>query len=198
MDIFYLKKSDFLPFIKQDCLLNFSDGRKFDSEDKKLEHLLGVFLTKLVAKNIFNVKNTNIEIVGRKPYFKTREIYFNISHSKDIVLVAFDTENVGTDIEFIKKRDFSSLFKRYSKDTTNPTAEQFYDFWTYKEAEYKLGETVQTKLSEIIEKEYMLCIASKKTQISDYTIQKLICKSKNINLSDEYKNLSKIEFCILK
>ena len=53
MDIFYLKKSEFIPRVENNSLLTFSDGRKFNSEEKEAEHLCGIFLTKFIAKNIF-------------------------------------------------------------------------------------------------------------------------------------------------
>ena len=52
MDIFYLKKSEFLPNIDPNSLKKFSDGRIFKSKDKEEEHLLGIFLTKFIAKYI--------------------------------------------------------------------------------------------------------------------------------------------------
>ena len=62
MDIFYLKKSEFLPNIDPNSLKKFSDGRIFKSKDKEEEHLLGIFLTKFIAKYIYDIKNPEIII----------------------------------------------------------------------------------------------------------------------------------------
>ena len=90
MDIFYIRKNEFLSSVDKAALEKFSDGREYNSQDKKLEHLCGLFLTKFIAKNIYDVNNLEIEICNRKPFFVSREIFFSISHSKDIILVAFN------------------------------------------------------------------------------------------------------------
>ena len=50
MEIYYLKKDEFLKSINREELEKFSDGRKYLSEEKYLEHLCGIFLTKYVNK----------------------------------------------------------------------------------------------------------------------------------------------------
>ena len=61
-------------------------------------------------------------------------MFFSISHSNDIVLVVFNSSNVGADIEYMQERDYKSIMKRYMDDVENPGKEYFYRFWTLKEA----------------------------------------------------------------
>ena len=85
MEIYYLKKEEFLNSIDINSLKKFSDNREFSSEEKYIEHLCGLFLTKFIAKQVYNIKNTEIELKNKKPYFKNNEIYFSVSLSKNIV-----------------------------------------------------------------------------------------------------------------
>ena len=65
MEIYYLKKEEFLNSIDINSLKKFSDNREFSSEEKYLEHLCGLFLTKFIAKQVYNIKNTEIELKNK-------------------------------------------------------------------------------------------------------------------------------------
>lgn len=187
MEIFYLKKSEFLPFINYDSLKAFSDGREFKSAERETEHLCSIFLTKFIAKHIYDISNTDIEICGKKPFFKKREIYFSISHSQDIVLAAFNNSNIGSDIEYMQDRtNFNKIMMRYGENTqAPPTKTEFYRFWTVHEAEIKLNSHIKSLFSEIIEKDYMFSCVSDDIFVSNFCIKKLTCAGKNINLVEE-------------
>lgn len=195
MDIFYLKKSEFLKKINYESLKNFADEREFSSKDKESEHLLGLFLTKFIAQNIYNIKNTEIEIKNKKPFFKFVKLYFSISHSKDIVLVAFNNSNIGTDIEYMEEnKNFKLIMNRYGIKSTNPTAKEFYRFWTGLEAEIKLGNrNIKSLYSEILEKNYMLTCVSDDTFITNFQIKKLNIYKNNIDLTKELDNPQNIK-----
>lgn len=194
MNIFYLKKSEFLPLINNASLLSFSDGRKYSSMEKEIEHLCGIFLTKFIAKNFFEISDTEIEITNRKPHFKSNEIYFSISHSQDIVLVAFANSNLGADIEFMRERNYTALLKRLGQKNKNVTQKGFYRFWTYKEAEFKLNDNPKSIFSKTIDKKYILTCVTSNNFATKPTIKKLSCKGKNINLQDELENPTTIKF----
>ena len=195
MDIFYLKKSEFLPNIDPNSLKKFSDGRIFKSKDKEEEHLLGIFLTKFIAKYIYDIKNPEIIIKNKKPFFKFAKIFFSISHSKDIVLVAFNNSNIGTDIEYMEEcKNFKSIMNRFGIKTTNPTAKEFYRFWTEYEAEIKLGNNdIKSLFSEIVEQNYMLTCVSDNIFTTNYQIKKLNIKQNNIDLEKEFTNPQNIK-----
>ena len=178
MEIFYLKKSEFLQKIDLKKLELLNDGRKFLLEDKKYEHLMGLYLVKFVGKNFFNLKNTTIVLKGRKPYFSNSKIFFSITHSNDIVLAAFETSEVGVDVEYMKERDYKALLERYGENTDNPTKEQFYKFWTKEEAKFKLGTNFESMCTTTLEDNYMLTCVCDKPVASSFIPTKLIV---NIN-----------------
>ena len=62
MEIFYLKKSEFLKSVNKASLENFSDGREYSSEEKYFEHLCGLFLVKFIAKHFYEINDVEIEI----------------------------------------------------------------------------------------------------------------------------------------
>ena len=160
MEIYYLKKDEFLKSINREELEKFSDGRKYLSEEKYLEHLCGLYLTKYVTKYYYDVKNPEIEYQNGKPFFKSKEICFSISHSNNIVLAAFNNRNIGVDVEFMRPRDYQKIMKRYDCMDENITKEGFYRFWTLHEAEIKLNSRVKSSYSAILEDEYMLTCVS--------------------------------------
>lgn len=187
MDIFYLKKSEFLENIDYKTLKTFSDNREFKSKEKEEEHLLGLFLTKFIAKHIYDIQNTEIEIINKKPVFKNAKLYFSISHSKDIVLVVFNNSNIGADIEYMENgKNFKLIMNKYGIKTSNPTAKEFYRFWTGHEAEIKLGNrNIKSLFSEILEDNYMLTCVSDNIFVSNFQIKKLNINVKNIDLTKE-------------
>ena len=106
MEIYYLKKEDFLNSVNIESLEKFSDGREYKSREKYLEHLCGLFLVKFVAKNLYGVENTEIILKNHKPYFKNHKLNFSISHSNNIVMAAFNNRNIGLDVEYMYPRDY--------------------------------------------------------------------------------------------
>ena len=137
-----------------------------------LQHNTGIKLTEYVAKNIYNVENTEVEIINNKPQFKNSDKQFNISHSKNVVLVCFDDNPVGVDIEYIKPRDYIELAKRMGFKLKERTLEEFYIFWTQYEAEYKLGFKSKDIRSKNFLNEYILSVASTK-QILELNIKEI-------------------------
>lgn len=189
MELYYINKKEFLEYIDKLSLDNFWDGREYACKEKYEEHILGLFLTKFIAKHIYGVKNLNIEYVKNKPKFMNGGISFSISHSKNIVLVAFNNANIGVDIEFMQERDYKKIMQRYKQDTENPTKEDFYRFWTLHEAEIKLGKQIRSLYSTFLEKEYMISCVSSDVLVTNLLIKKLICiGGNNINLLEEFQH----------
>ena len=144
MDIFYL-------FIDK----YFKDEKKRDKE-----HKAGRYLVEYVAKNVYGIRNSEIEIIKEKPKFKYSDIKFSISHSKNIAAVCFDDSEVGFDIEYIKPRDFLSISQRMNFKLEENTLENFYKCWTKYEAEFKLGQMAIYTLSNVFLDEYIISVAS--------------------------------------
>lgn len=185
MKIFYLKKSEFLSSIDAETLKFFDDGRNYQSLDKKLEHLCGLFLIKFIAKNVYSIENLEIEIRNHKPFFKDNKIFFSISHSEDIVLVAVNTCEIGADVEYMQDRNYLPIMKRYGYECENPSLKDFYRFWTKHEAKIKLGKDYIASFSTVLEDNYMFTCLSDNVLVGDFAINKIYIKSKNINLIEE-------------
>lgn len=127
-----------------------------------LEHKAGRYVLNYAAKNFYNIKNTELEIINNKPKFKYSNINFSISHSKNIAAVCFDESPIGFDIEKIKQRDYNSIAKRMNFTLAEDTIEEFYKQWTLFEAEYKLQSEVKSNFSRIFLNDYMMSITSSK------------------------------------
>lgn len=127
-------------------------------ELKKLQSQTGYSLLNYVAKNFYGIKNTDLIIQNGKPEFQESDMCFNISHSNNLVAVAFDTKPIGFDIEFIQPRDIKQLADRY--DTNFQTVEEFYVFWTNLEAEIKIQSDIEQRYTDKIASDYMMTILS--------------------------------------
>ena len=194
MKIFYLKKSEFLPAVDVKTLEFLDDGRNYQSLDKKLEHLCGLFLIKFIAKNIYNIENLEIEIRNHKPFFKDSNIFFSISHSEDIVLVAIDDCEIGADVEYIQDRNYLPIMKRYGCECENPSLKDFYRFWTKHEAKIKLGKDYISSFSTILEDKYMFTCLSGDVLVGEFSINKIFIKGNNINLIEEIEQPNFLQF----
>ena len=188
MEIFYLKKQEILDAIDKKSVESFWDGREYACENKYSEHVLGLFLTKFIAKHIYGIKNLNIEYRNKKPYFMSDGIYFSISHSNDIVLVAFNNAEIGTDVEYMCQRNYKGIMKRYGEKNENPTRIEFYKFWTMHEAEIKLNKNVRSLFSTFLENDYIVSCVSSNVLVTNFCIKQLVINqtAQNINLLDEF------------
>ena len=130
---------------------------------REKERLLGRKIVLDVAKSVYGVED---EIVydGKRPHFKNDGIHFSISHSENLVVVAFDDEPVGIDVEFVKPRDFEKLARRYGIKIE--TLADFYKWWTSYEAKYKNPNGKFVTTFELLP-EYICSIVTPEKQISE-------------------------------
>lgn len=129
----------------------------------EIQHYTGRMLLNYVAKEIYGIKNSEIEIINKKPKFKYSNKKFNISHSDEIVAICFDDFNVGFDIEKMKNRNFEKISKRMNFAIKKYDKETFYKEWTLFEAEYKLQNKSNSTYSTVINDEYAISVASEVT-----------------------------------
>jgi phosphopantetheinyl transferase len=186
MKVFYIEKEKFLNSINKTYLKEFSDGRQYENNEKYIEHLCGIFLTKFMAKKFYNINNTEIEIINKKPHFKQGDLHFSISHSQNIVAVGFSKKNIGLDIEYMRNRDYKKLLHRYNQNIENPTKEDFYKFWTQYEATIKLGEPSNSSYSKVFAKNYMLSCVSVEKNLDILEIEELSYEDFNLDLIEEF------------
>jgi len=142
IEIYYLNIDKILPFVSVDNLDLFLD-KSFKSENRKFQYAFGRFLLMFGLKK-YGVHNPNIIIKNKKPCLEDNRVCFSISHSKNIVMVAFYNHNIGVDIEYMKKRNYSKIFKYYGLVDKTPDKKNFYKFWTELEAGIKLQDKVES------------------------------------------------------
>ncbi len=136
------------------------------AEDRSRYIITRAVLRKLLAKYLCNITPEKIQFAqtdNKKPYLSDhiniKNIKFNLSHSKDVIIYAFTSEiEIGVDIEYINKDlqmdditkyCFSEQEKIKFKNLTNGQKNYyFYKIWVIKEAVVKamgLGLTFDLK-----------------------------------------------------
>ncbi len=176
MDIFFIRKKEF--FKKRRKELTFFEDNGLKSEKRRLDRAASRFIINFACKNFYKTEAGEIITVNNKPLIKDSPLHFSVSHSNDIVAVLFDKDEVGFDIEIIKKRNiqsFSNYFKREFGSLND-----FYEFWTKYEASIKLGTKVNKDLTFKFE-DYMLSIAAKGeiSPVCFYEIGEDLCLKKS-------------------
>ena len=119
------------------------------TDDKMKEvSLKGWSLLSYIIYKKYNMKLTKDMICyndNKKPYFKDSKIYFNISHSKDLIAIIIDNKECGIDIEYIdynKQLDKLALKVLSEKEINKYNIKKdkhkyFFKIWTKKETYYK-------------------------------------------------------------
>lgn len=123
-------------------VITYTDGKMKDVSLKAWS-----FLFKIIYEK-YNIKISKAMIYYNeynKPYLKEKNIFFNISHSKDLIAIIVDDKECGIDIEYIdynknidkliNKVLSQSEIKKYNKRINKHN--YFYKLWTKKETYYK-------------------------------------------------------------
>ncbi len=155
MDIFIIKILDADNIHKE--LLKSFQKKEISNSKKWNEHCLSYLMIDRILKDFYQIENREVIFIGKKPFLKTREKFFSISHSNDFIALAFSNYDCGIDIEKIKLREFEEISKRMSFKCN--TLEEFYNEWTKYEAEYKLGKPAQ-KFKKFRLNDYVITAAS--------------------------------------
>lgn len=128
---------------------------KFRFEDDKKRTVAGEMLARKAIADWCSVLPQSIVFENDehgKPYAKGLSVYFNISHSKDMVVCALDDKPVGIDVERIRNIDLA-VAKRicteeelcyifghtednqdFALSSDNGVLKRFFELWTAKEA----------------------------------------------------------------
>ena len=75
-----------------------------------------------------------------KPYLVSGELFFSVSHTKELLFIAVSDNNVGIDVENLaRKTEFFSIVKKFSpaEQAEIRTKEDFLLHWTAKESAVK-------------------------------------------------------------
>nr|WP_315033396.1 4'-phosphopantetheinyl transferase superfamily protein [uncultured Chryseobacterium sp.] len=131
-------------------LESFSENFKSDIhkyrrwQDAQLS-LLGRVLLEYGVKKYFNISEAEIcALSNKKPYLKGNPVYFNISHSREMVACAIAEFPIGIDIEFmdtaINYLDFQFQMTPAEFAEIHQSEDKiksFFSYWTRKEAVIK-------------------------------------------------------------
>ena len=93
----------------------------------------------------------------QKPYIPNNPFYFNISHSKNTVVIVIDVQEVGIDIEYFDRYNTKLLNKIFNDNEinqieTSPTPNKEYSkIWCMKESYLKcLGTGIKKDMKDVL------------------------------------------------
>ena len=121
---------------------------ELDSNSKTYKQkLFSQFIRYKVLKDFFRLSKIEFSVnQNNKPYLESHShTYFNISHTKNHIVMAVADEEVGVDIEeIVCKKSFMSIARRYFSNCEVDVLERsthlekdFYTLWTLKESQVK-------------------------------------------------------------
>ena len=129
--------------------------RLSSSKDKLLSFGAEYLIQKVCSDFSINYAKTEIIFAKQgKPHFGTKNVHFNNSHSGTKVLCVASNNNVGCDIEEIKKPNFAlakRFFTKQEKRMIGLNKSLFYKVWTRKEAILKCLGLGLTKSLDVID-----------------------------------------------
>ena len=160
---------DRIPKFKKDKI------NKYKNKEVKTRSIIGeLLLYELLMKNNINYNNVEYYINDYgKPYLKNINLFFNISHSFDYVISIISNNEIGIDIEKIRKTPLNIINqfatekeKEYILSTSTNIEERIFKIYTLKEAYFKM---LGTNLNHILEVEFI--IDNDKVYCSDNTVK---------------------------
>ena len=125
----------------QDDTLKLYQKKDFSDEKRCKVHCLAYLLVDKFLEEVYGIDSREIIFENGKPVLIDGGKHFSISHSEDLIAIAFSDSNCGVDIEKIKLREFASIAERMGFEAN--TLGEFYEEWTKYEATYKLGKEVE-------------------------------------------------------
>jgi 4'-phosphopantetheinyl transferase len=118
-------------------------GHYYRKEDQ-LRSLVADLLVRMVVMQHVDVKNREINVSqseNGKPMLAGMEgFHFNVSHAGDWVVCAFDSAEIGADVERVKtanlsiSRSFFTEEEHYDICNAPDPNDRFFDYWTLKES----------------------------------------------------------------
>ncbi len=135
MEIFIIDVSN-AEKVKQETLREFQK-KEISDENKWKTHCLSYLLVDKFLEEVYGIESREVVFDEGKPVLIDGGKYFSISHSEDLIAIAFSDSNCGVDIEKIKLREFKKIADKMNFNAE--TLGEFYQEWTKYEALYKLG-----------------------------------------------------------
>lgn len=127
-----------------------------------------------------------------KPYLKNNEICFNISHSGDYVVCAVSKNEIGVDIQEIRKVNDLIVQKKYTEEEQKYVTDDvtFTKVWTLKESYVKaIGKGLYQKVEEV-----ETINSNQLSKIGDFQFQSMIIDNYCLSICYNKKDKFKIEF----
>ncbi|MBG0969485.1 4'-phosphopantetheinyl transferase superfamily protein [Bacillus sp. SRB3LM] len=122
---------------------------RFANIDDGKRSLLGEIVVRAFIKKRFNISNERIKM-GHNTYGKPHilgmpDFHYNISHSKDWIIVGISSSLIGVDIEYMEPCNVQIAKRFFSKDEYQAIQKKkheeriklFYELWTAKESYIK-------------------------------------------------------------
>lgn len=125
----------------------------------KKQTILGYYLLNKLLKSSYDLYKIPEIIFNEngKPLFKEINIYFNISHSEELVACAISSKNIGIDIEKIQSKKTSLINYICNEEelkqieTSLNKEQEFIEIWTKKESYIKFkGSSVTNNLKNVL------------------------------------------------
>ena len=160
MDIYIIKTS--VTDKKTEELLKIFQKKEILNEHFQKIHNYAYLMLDRILENVYQIKDRAILFKDKKPYLKSNEKQFSISHSGKYIVLAFSDYNCGVDIEEMKERDYKKISQRMGFDVS--TKEDFYVKWTEYEAKYKLNNTVNSKKCLKFDNYVLTALSTNKTE----------------------------------
>ncbi len=155
LTIYVIKTPDSISLPDFDHILTFlpenrvSRIRKFLHQKNAIHTLAGEMITRTWLSKITAISPKKIELLrdsyGKPAFVHSTELFFNIAHSGNWVVAAFDSYEVGIDIELMREIDLSIAKRFFCKEEYDSLLKKkpservpfFYDLWTLKESYIK-------------------------------------------------------------
>lgn len=125
----------------KDETLKLYQKKEFSDETKLRIHCLSYLLVDKFLEEVYGINSREIVFEDGKPILIDGGKHFSISHSENLIALAFSDSNCGVDIEKIKLREFKKIAERMKFEAE--TLGEFYQEWTKYEALYKLGKNTE-------------------------------------------------------
>ena len=141
------------PVFNQLINILMEEDRQYVRMIKKLEQREIVCLSRILLQfiliNHYNIEPNRIGVIKNKfgkPYLREyKNLFFNISHSGDMTVVAVSNNEVGVDIELIRAANIDSIIKRFHESEIKyiishhgeDRIKAFFLVWTLKESYLK-------------------------------------------------------------
>ena len=191
------KAYELLPNYRKDKVDNF----RF-IKDKKLSSGAFLLLKKLLDEINITEPVFKIGKYGKAYISNYENIYFNLSHSSNVVACAISDMEVGVDVEYIDSEIDLNIAKNYFYNeeyeniikSKNP-ADEFFNYWVLKESYMKytgLGFNLELNSFEIIKKDKIALKNNKNNlKFNLFTIDNYklaICSKYDVNNYEKYQS----------